>query len=157
MSVFWITVILVVTAGVAIFLLNRTRNDVGNEKRRGLAIRTAWAARIIALATVAFFLFFLFAKDISGVMTRGLSWMDPESTFVLVLVAIGLAGCILSWWREWLAGVLLVLVSFPLGVTFGVSEMSSAIFIWTAVSLPLLFLVAGVLFISSWWLSGKKS
>ena len=148
MSVFWVTVILVIAAGIAIFLLNRTRKEKRNERRRGLAVRTAWAARIIALATVAFFLFFFLAKDILGVMTEGISE---------VLVAVGLVSCILSWWRGWLAGVLLILISFPLSVSFGVSEIGNPIFVlWAAVSLPLFFLISGVLFISSWWLSGKR-
>ena len=149
MSVFWILIILVIVVGTAIFLLNRTRKDAGSEKRRRLATRTVWTARIITLVTMAIFLFFFLAKDMFGVMTEGVSE---------ALVAVGLVGCILSWWRGWLAGVLLILLSFPLSVSFGVSEVGNPIFVlFVAVTLPLFFLVAGVLFVISWWLSGKKT
>jgi len=72
---------------------------------------------------------------------------------ILVLVSLGIAlvGCIVSWWREWLAGILLVLTSFAL------SSGLALPWTWFWWWLGLLFLIAGVLFLLSWWLTRKAS
>ena len=103
--------------------------------RQRLAKGMRWTARLIALGIMAFF----FLALCISLMFRDLGGSD-----ILSLVSLGLAlvGWIVSWWREWLAGILLVLASFALSNSSGLG-----------VALP--YLVAGVLFLLSWRLSRK--
>jgi hypothetical protein len=83
-----------------------------------------------------------------------------ESLFVAVLLAIALAGYIISWWRELVGGSLLILVSIVFGIfpTIGAQlswSMSEALGDWLILISP--FLVAGVLFLISWWFSRETA
>jgi hypothetical protein len=78
--------------------------------------------------------------------------------FLIATAVIALAGCFVSWWREWLAGVLLI-VSWlpPLGlvvcrIVMGRYYGDVDDWLGFASALP----VAGVLFLLSWWLSRRQ-
>jgi len=62
---------------------------------------------------------------------------------------VALAGCILSWWRERAAGIMLVSAAAAMGI--GIFAIGAPGRAWLIVGLPLL--VAGVLFLNSWRLS----
>ncbi len=68
---------------------------------------------------------------------------------------IGLAACILSFWRERAAGIMLVSVAAAMGIFVSIFSAPAIIpdrlIIWLWMGLPLL--VAGVLFLNSWRLS----
>lgn len=104
---------------------------------------------MIGLGAMAFF----FLALCISLMFRDLGGSDILS---LASLGIALAGWIVSWWREWLAGILLVLAPLPMGSGLGlngqwrVSDMD-----WSRLGLPLL--VAGVLFLLSWWLVRETS
>jgi hypothetical protein len=72
-----------------------------------------------------------------------------------VFSAIGLAACILSFWRERAAGIMLVSVAVAMGIFVSIFSVPAIIpdrlMIWLWMGLPLL--VAGVLFLNSWRLS----
>jgi lipoprotein signal peptidase len=81
---------------------------------------------------------------------------DVESLFIVVPAVIALAGIVVSWWREQLGGSLLILVSIAFGVlpSMGAGwSILRALQGWLMLGLP--FLVAGVLFLISWWLSRR--
>lgn len=117
-----------------------------------LAKRMRWAARVIALGAMAF----LLLAWLLQMVFRAALW--ASDILYLVYLGIALAGCIVSWWRQWLAGTLLVLVSFVLGSSLGLLSPwgIASLIAWTW-QLGLPFLVAGVLFLLSWWLSRKTS
>jgi len=71
---------------------------------------------------------------------------------VLVLVSFGitLAGCIVSRWQEWLAGILFILTA----VTLVTSVFVYRYYPWYK-GVGVVLVVAGVLFLLSWWLSEK--
>jgi len=73
-----------------------------------------------------------------------------------IITLFALAGCIVSWWRVQLAGILIVSVSIVLGISWGLSlkpyEYQYLIYI-VVFDLPLF--IAGALFLSSWWLSKR--
>jgi len=79
--------------------------------------------------------------------------------FLGATAVIALAGCIISWWREWLAGLLLIISWLPpLGlvicrIIMGRHYYDIDDWLGYASALP----VAGVLFLLSWWLSRKTS
>ena len=70
-----------------------------------------WAGRVIGLVAAGFFLAMLIGAAIAEALTEGLEPITIEGILLGVLVAIALAGGIVSWWRERLAGILLVLTA----------------------------------------------
>jgi hypothetical protein len=137
-----------------------------------LAKGLRWAARIIALPVAAFGSMMAFGEGIYSVLTEGFGPINSALTWGGLLIVLSmvtaLAGCIISWWRLRLAGILLVLTFFEL-ITAGVlaggpvdlPQRFSPSVILTNMGWPSImgspFLVAGVLFLLSWWLSRKTA
>ncbi len=136
-----------------------------SEKYR-LAKRMRLAARIIGLGVVGFGAFFWIGEGIITIRTEGWKAVDIAGVLICVIGAVALAGCILSWWRERAAGIMLVSSAVAMGVVLGVnmvlgcaamgihigvSEVGGLMLAWSRYGL--LFLVAGVLFLNSWWIS----
>ena len=123
-------------------------------------------ARIIGLAIVAFGLIF-------GVSEAGTHITEIEGFKVISLylqsflmgssAIIALVGCMISWWRVLPAGILLILagVALPVIVRLPASFRTPSTPEETPIIMALItglpFIVAGVLFLSSWWLSRKTS
>jgi hypothetical protein len=135
-----------------------------------LAKGLRWAARIIALPVSAFGAMMVVGEGIQSVLTEGFGPINSALTwggsFMVLSMVTALAGCIISWWRVRLAGILLVLTFFGL-ITAGVLA-GGPVDLPERFSLPVIltnmgwasimgspFLVAGVLFLLSWWLSSK--
>ena len=126
-------------------------------KRYRLAKRMRWAARIIGLLAAVFCLFMLIASAIDEVVTgawKTTSQADKiQGSLIGVLGLIGLAGCIVSWWRERLASILLVLTAVGFGIHIGICAGRNHFLAWLMVGFP--YLVAAVLLFISWQLSQK--
>ena len=88
--------------------------------------------------------------------------------FIVLSMVTALAGCIVSWWRVRLAGILLVLIFFGLNIAgilaggpvdlperFSLSVILTNMGRASIMGSP--FLVAGVLFLVSWYLSRKSA
>ncbi len=108
------------------------------------------AARILALGVAGLFLISLVA---------GAFFEDEpfamEGMLLVVIVAVALAGGILSWWRERLAGILLVLAAIGMGLHIGAFAGRNHVLVWLIMGLP--YLIAGVLFLNSRRLSRKSA
>ena len=105
-----------------------------------------WAARVIGLGTAGFMLLML----IGAALTEGPGQDIAEAVQGIslgMLELIALAGCIVSWWRERLAGVLLISVALGLGIHIGVCAGHNHLLAWSMVGLP--YMVAGVLLLVS--------
>jgi hypothetical protein len=124
-------------------------------KQYRLAKRMRWAGRIIGLVAAVFLLTMLIGTAIAEVLTNGWELMTTDIVGILLgaLGVLALAGCIVSWWRERLAGILLVLTSVGLGIHIGVCAGHNHFLAWLLVGFP--YLVAGGLFLNSWRLSRK--
>ena len=126
-------------------------------KQYRLAKRMRWAARIIGLLAAVLCLFMLTASTIAEVIAG--DWETTSQTDIIqgsligVLGAIGLAGCIVSWWRERLASILLVLTAVGFGIHIGLVAGRNHFLVWLMMGFP--YLVASVLFFISWRLSKK--
>ena len=120
-----------------------------------LAKRMKWSARVIGLVAAGFFLIFLIGEGISEIIDEGLAAVETAGILLAVLQALALAGTIISWRRERLAGVLLVAASVGLGVHIGVYAGRNHFLAWLAIGLP--YLVAGGLFFCSRWLSARTA
>jgi len=127
----------------------RRQKQVLETDQYRLAKRMKWWARVIGLGFSFIFLIFL-----GGSIAKILDSFGPipiEAALLGILMATGLAGCLISWWRERLAGTLLILAAFGLVTHSIVMVGFSHITLWSTFGLP--YLIAGVLFFSSWWLS----
>ena len=125
-------------------------------KQYRLAKRMRWAARIIGLLAAGVCLLMLIGSTVAEVLAEG--WKPINADIVVgiligVLGAIGLAGCIMSWWRERLASILLVLTAVGFGVHIGLFAGRNHFLVWLMMGLP--YLIASVLLFNSWQLSKK--
>ena len=128
---------------------------LGNKQYR-LAKRMRWAARIIGLLTAGVILVMLIGEAVTEVLAEGWKPIDADivaGMLIGVLGAIGLAGCIVSWWRERLASILLVLTAVGFGIHIGLCAGRNHFLAWLMVGFP--YLIASVLFFNSWLLSRK--
>ena len=124
-----------------------------------LAKRMRLAARIIGFGITGFGGTMLVGEAIGEFLQEGwavITEATPTDPGVLlgIIGAIALAGCILSWWRERLAGILLILTAAALGAHIGVFAGRNQLVVWSMLGLP--YLVAGVLFLNCWRLSRKS-
>ena len=122
-------------------------------RRYRLARRMRFTGRVIGLVAAGFFLAFMIGEAI-GEALKGLGpIMEIEGILLGILIVIALAGGILSWWREQLAGILLILASIGLGIHIGVCAGRNHFLAWLMVGFP--YLVAGGLLLYAWWLERK--
>jgi len=113
-------------------------------RRHRLAKPMRWAARAIALAGAMFFLTMLIGPD----TTNGSEPITTEGVVLGVPGVIALAACVVSWWRERLAAILLMGAAVGLGIHIGVYAGHNHLLAWSMLGLP--YLVAGVLLLGSW-------
>ncbi|MBA7471699.1 hypothetical protein ES703_74388 [subsurface metagenome] len=122
-----------------------------------LAKRMRWAARVIGLLAAGFILAMLIGSTVDEVLTG--AWETTSQTDMIqgsligVLGVIGLAGCIVSWWRERFASILLVLTAAGFGIHIGLCAGRNHFLAWLMVGFP--YLIASVLLFNSWLLSKK--
>ena len=126
-------------------------------KQYRLAKRMRWAARVIGLfaATVCLSIVVISAA-VDGPTEGGEAINQAElvqGIMIGVLGLVGLTGSIVSWWRERLAGVLLVLTAVGFGIHVGLCAGRNHFMAWLIIGFP--YLVAAVLLFSSWRLSRK--
>jgi hypothetical protein len=112
-----------------------------------------WAGRIIVIVITAFLLTFLIGETVSEIQGTSTEPLTGEGITLGLLVAIGLAGCILCWWREKLASILLIITAVGLGIHIGICAGRNHLMAWSMIGLP--YLAAGLLLLNSWRLSQK--
>jgi hypothetical protein len=140
-------------------------------KRYRLAKGLRWAARIIGLPATLFGAMMAIGEGIQSLLTEGFGPINSPLTWggslIVLSMVVALAGCIVSWWRLRLAGILLVLTFIGL-ITAGILA-GGPVDLPERFSLPLIlanmgrasimgspFLIAGVLFLVSWCLSRQS-
>ncbi len=83
-----------------------------------------WTARVIGLLAAVFLLVILIGEAIAEVTGGGLEPTNQDDTIAGILIGvlgvIALAGCIVSWWHERLAALLLFITALSLGIHIGV-------------------------------------
>ncbi len=128
-----------------------------------LAKRIRRAARIVGLVAAVLGLILLIDQSIDLTEIEGFKVIVLYlQGFLMGLSAIiVLVGYIISWWRMLPAGILLILagVALPVIVRLPASFRTPSTPCETPIIMALIsgspFLVAGVLFLLSWWLSRK--
>jgi len=127
--------------------------------QRGAAKGMRWAARAIGLLAAALILLMVIASAIGEAVTEGWGAGNQaeliQGALIGVLGALGLAGCIVSWWRLRLGGILLVLTSVGFAIHIGLLAGHSHFLAWSMLGLP--YLVAAALLFVSWRLSAETA
>ena len=118
-----------------------------------LAKGMRWAARIICLIITVFGGIMLIGEAISEFSSQGFVTTSIEGGLLVMIGTVALAGCVLSWWRDLLSGILLIATSTGLGVHIGICAGRNHILAWSILGLP--YLIAGVL-LYAWRLSRQN-
>ena len=110
-----------------------------------------WAARAIALVGAIYFMVVL----IGSAINEGVGPITIEGATIAVLGLVALVGCVASWWRERLAGILLIGTAVGLGIHIGICAGQHHLLVWSVTGLP--YLVAGLLLLGSLRLSRQDT
>jgi hypothetical protein len=121
-----------------------------------MAGRMRLAARIIGFGITVFGGIMLIGEAVGEFTQKGwavITEATPSDPGVLLVIigAVALAGCILSFWRERASGIMLVAVAGALAAHIANFAGRNHLLVWSMLGLP--YLVAGVLFLNSWRLS----
>ena len=119
-----------------------------------LAKRVRWTARVIVLILTIFGAIMLIGAAVSEFLSQGFITTSLAGNLLVVIGIVALAGCVLSWWRDLLAGILLLVTSAGLGAHIGIFAGRNHLMVWTILGLP--YLVAGVLLLYARWLSRHR-
>jgi hypothetical protein len=111
-------------------------------------------ARLIASLAAVFWVFSLTASFIGEVISDSFTW-SPEGAILGGLMIVSVFGVLIAWRRERTGGVILVLCGLALSVFAYISAGHNKAFVILVSGVP--FLVPGVLFLLSWWMSRYES
>jgi hypothetical protein len=132
--------------------INGSEMSAGNANR--LARRLRWVARVICLIITVFGAIMLVGAAISELPAHGSIETSLEGGLLVLIGIIALGGCIMSWWRDLPAGILLIVTSAGLGAHIGICAGRNHFMAWAMLGLP--YLVAGGLLLYAWRLSIPK-
>jgi len=129
-----------------------------NSTKYQLAGRLRLAARIIGLGMVGFGAAMLIGEAVSEYLRGGMAVIEPiplELIIAIVIGAVALAGLILSWRRQKLAGIILVSCAAAMGAHVIIFINRNQMMMWLILGLP--YLISGVLFLNAWRISREAS
>jgi len=96
----------------------------------------------------------LVGAAISEFLGQGSIEIFSEGGLLVLIGIIALGGCVMSWWRDLPAGILLVVTSAGLGAHIGICAGRNHFMTWLILGLP--YLVAGGMLLYAWRLSMQK-
>jgi len=119
-----------------------------------LAKRMRWAARIICLIVTVFGATMLIGEAVTEFISQGFVTTSIEGGLLVMIGLVALAGCVIIWWRDLPASILLVVTSAGLGVHIGIFAGRNHFMVWSILGLP--YLIASMLLFISHHLSGQQ-
>ena len=124
-----------------------------DSRQHRLARRMTVAARVIGLGAVGFVLTLLIGETSAEFMAQGWAAVSREVIIIGVITVIALVGCIVSWGKLRVAGILLIVSAVLCATNIPPVQplIPYDVRVWLIVGLPRL--VAGVLFLNAWRLS----
>ena len=122
--------------------------------RFGLFKRLILVARIIGFTMVGIATAFIISGVIDQFIREGAGIPLPRLVWLVLILAMALTGCILSWRRVRLAGILLIVSGVAMGVDMAVTAGRNQLVLFM---LGLPFIITGLLFIKSWRLVRPQS
>jgi hypothetical protein len=122
-----------------------------NRGKQRLAKLMRWVGRIICLVITIFGGIMLIGEAVSEILSNGFMTMSMAGILLVLIGVVALAGCILSWWKDLLASILLVITSAGLGVHIGIFAGHNHFLAWSMLGAP--YLVSGLLLFCVWRLT----
>ena len=119
-----------------------------------LAKRMRWAARVICLIVTVFGATMLIGEAVTEFISQGLVTTSIEGSLLVIIGLVALAGCVIIWWRDLPASILLVVTSAGLGVHIGIFAGRNHFLAWSILGLP--YLIASMLLFICHHLSGQQ-
>ena len=107
--------------------------------------RLVLAARIIGFSAVGIATALIIREAVGQFISGGGEMVPP--IWLLLILTMAIAGCVLSWRRIRLAGILLILSGVAVGVDVAVMAGRNQL-VLLVLGLP--FIVTGLLFLKSW-------
>jgi len=124
-----------------------------DSKQHRLARRMTVAARVIGLGAVGFVLTLHIGWVSADFLAQGWAAVSRDVIIIGVITVIALVGCIVSWGKLRVAGILLIVSAVLCATNIPPVQplIPYDVRVWLIVGLPRL--VAGVLFLNAWRLS----
>ena len=114
-----------------------------------------WTSRIICIIFMVFGATILIGGAVSEYLTEDTVTMSVEGSTLIIIGVFALVGCIVSWWRDLIAGILLVAISAGLGIHIAIYAGHNHFLAWLVLGLP--YFIAGILLLSAWRLSKSQA
>ncbi|MFC2035761.1 hypothetical protein ACFLUJ_06550 [Chloroflexota bacterium] len=128
---------------------------MSESSQQRLAKGMRWTARVIGLLSSMFLVTIVIAEAVAG-SSESIKQSDMVAGILIgALGFTGLAGCIISWWRERLASMLLLVTALGFGIHIGLQAGRNHFVAWLIIGFP--YLVAAVLLLWSYRISKKLS
>ena len=109
--------------------------------------RIIFAARIVGFSTVAIGTILIIREVVSKFISGGVGMPPTRLAWLITILAMAIAGCILSWRRLRVAGILLIASGAAMGVDAAIIAGRNQL-ILLALGLP--FMVTGFIFTKLW-------
>jgi hypothetical protein len=120
-----------------------------NSKNR-LPKRLRWSARVICIILTVCGGTIIVAEAIGELLSKEPSGISLAGIMLVLIILIGFAGLLLSWWKDLISGILLVSTSVAFGIHIGICAGRNHFLVWLIVGFP--YLVAGSLMLYTWYL-----
>ena len=119
-----------------------------NGKRQRLIKRIRLTARIIASLAAFFLVLLLVGGAVEEMVSEDTEGMTIEGLTLVIIALVAVAGCIISFKREGLGGIILVLVAIGFGIHIALAAGRNHFLAWLTTGFP--YLLAGVMFLYVW-------
>ena len=130
-------------------------NLSNNTGKQRLVKLIRWIGRIICLVITVFGGTVLIGEAASEIFSRGFQIPSLEGSLLVLIGIVALIGCILSWWKDFVASILLIVTSVGLGIHIGMFAGRNHCLVWLMLGAP--YLIAGLLLFIAWRLSMQKA
>lgn len=132
--------------------MNRSAVDHSNRHAGQETQVLRWIARIISILATATWMTIMLTNVLCEVVV-GCITVTWETGFLVFLVAASVLSVIIAWRWEGIGGLVMVLWGFVLAIIAYVTSRPYQIFSMLVTGVP--FMIAGSLFLASWWRSHK--
>lgn len=120
------------------------------QKAEALQLTLRWLARVVSTVAAIFWLLILLDIIACDALV-GFVCMNWEMALLLGLASVSLLCVVLAWWREDVGGLLMLLWGIAFSAIALVTSPTRRVYSILVSGVP--FLVAGILFLASWWLT----
>ena len=124
------------------------RHQMKEEKQQRLIKRLRLTARIISSLAAFFLILFLAGGAVEELIAEDAKGLSMEGVTLGIIALAAIAGCIISFKKERLGGIILMLASLSFSIHIAFAAGRNHFLAWLMVGFP--YLLAGALFLYTW-------